>query len=418
MANNLFGDAICLKNGATIEGRITAEDKDSITIWVTYGTITIKRSEIDHIIAEEYKPPKPPMVISPTASAKTGETIGSFLDSKTTKPGHKEINKLLLGLFEPPKDTEPQGLFDDLVDKTKKETDYLLLLLEELNNLPMASAIKQDANKVLKWVIEALGRHGVHNALNVFLQILKTADEPLKIAVLKSLPQIKIDLSLLSAVLHQVRSQLVKEKTSAVKTGYINYLHLSNDKESLLLFIDCLDEGDASVRKASANALVGISQKLPADELRNLDLLERLRTKALLSRHKETRQEIMNVLGQLKDPQAVDTLMDFLLDENTEVRSEAAAALANIVDKRTTQFLIERLHLEQDLWTRMQIIGALQKISDPVIIPVMIELLLDDEEKIRQCVARALRSITPCAFGEDYEKWKEWSDKEAERQKK
>ena len=126
-------------------------------------------------------------------------------------------------------------------------------------------------------------------------------------------------------------------------------------------------------------------------------------------------EEIISIFGQLKSPEAVETLMSFLMDENAEIRSDAAMALGSIGDKKATDFLLERLQKEEDEWTKMQLIGALQKTNDPSAIPAIIEALRDDKEKVRLCAARALRNMTPHNFANDYNKWKEWWEKEQKK---
>jgi len=409
----ILADAIYLKNGSTIEGKIVSEDQQSVTVEIGFGTITIERSQIYQVIAEEWKPPKPPKIAEPSLPEKSITTtttvtptktsvsaIYSLLDAKARTPPQKEINKLLIQLIELPESSEPRQLLDELVAKSEKETDYLLLLLTETEDIG-----------VLKWVIEALGRHRVVPAVKYLLKILEGENaESLKIAVLDALGQIKDE-----STIHLIRNQLPKEKSPVVKTAIINHLFIAEDKESLPLLVDYLDDENSDVRKASTNAIISIAQKATADELTGFNLINSLKSKVVEAKHKETRQEIINIFGQLKSSEALETLMNFLLDENAEIRSESAMALGRIGDKKTTEFLIERLQKEQDTWTKMQIIGALQGTNDSTAIPALIEALRDAEEKVRLCAARALRNITPYAFGEEYEKWKEWWEKEQKK---
>jgi HEAT repeat protein len=183
---------------------------------------------------------------------------------------------------------------------------------------------------------------------------------------------------------------------------------MAEDKESLLTLVDYLDDAGNEVRNAATNGIVALVQKCTADELRSIDLMGRLKDKLLSAQQKEIREEIISIFKRLKSPEAVDVLMSLLTDENAEIRSESAMALGGIGDKKAVSFLIERLQKEEDEWTRMQIIGALQNCSDSSAIPAIIESLRDDKEKVRLCAARALRNMTSSNFGDDYGKWKEW----------
>ncbi|MFH0887845.1 MAG: HEAT repeat domain-containing protein [Planctomycetota bacterium] len=408
----ILADAIYLKNGSTIEGKIISEDKKSVTLEVGFGTITINRSQIYQVIAEEWKPsdskppqvplPEKPITVTKTVTPATPTSpsnIALLLDAKAQTPLQKDINQFLIKLIESSGENDSEPIMEEMIVKSEKDKDYFLLLLNDISDV-----------KVLKWVIEVLGRHNFAKAIKPLFEILTGDDESLKLAVLDAFTRMKE-----VSTIHLIRNQLPKEKSPTVKMALINRLISAADKESLPLFLEYLDDDDGGVRKTSADAIINITGKLTADELKSFDLFNRLRDKMSLVKNNDTRKEIINIFGRLQNPEAVNTLMDLLLDENTEIRSEAAMALADIGDKKTTNFLIDRLSKEQDNWTKMQIIGAIQKINDTATIPALIEALRDDDEKVRTCAARALRNLTPCAFGEDYEKWKEWWEKEQEK---
>ncbi|MEK7310004.1 MAG: HEAT repeat domain-containing protein, partial [Planctomycetota bacterium] len=390
-----------------VEGKIISENEKSVTLEIGYGTITINRVYIKEVIAEEWTPPKLPKVLPPEEPvSRTEETkpvtptpvssIQTLLDSYAKNPKQKEINKIFVQILNLPEDNEPWQLFEELVSQSADETEYLLLLLKE---------IKEPA--ILKWVILSLGKLQVPAAVKPLFVILDGPDEMLKLVVLDAL-RYMTDIS----TTHLLRVQLPKEKSPKIKAAIINILFIAEDKESLLLLLDYLDDPDNEVRKAATNFIITVAQKSTADELRSIDLMGRLKDKMLSTRQKETREEIISIFGKLKSPEAVEVLMSFLTDENAEIRSEAAMALGSIGDKKATNFLLERLQKEEDEWTKMQIIGALQNTNDSLAIPAIIEMLRDDKEKVRLCAARALRNMTRQSFGEDYGKWKEWWEKE------
>ena len=412
LASYLPADAIYLKNGRTVEGKIVSENEKSVTLEIGYGTITINRAYIKDVIAEEWTPPKPaPKVALPEESGRSGtkdtkpvtptsvSNIQALLDSYAKTSKQKDINKIFVKIVNLPEDGDSWQLFEELVSQSADETEYLLLLLKE---------IKDPA--VLKWVILSLGKLQVPAAVKPLFEILSGDVEMLKLAVLDALRYMK-DIS----TIHLLRSQLPKEKSPKIKTAIINILFIAEDKESLPMLPDYLDDSDNEVRNAASNAIITIARKFTVDELRSIDLMGRLKDKLLAARQKETREEIISIFKRLKSPETVEILMSLLMDENAEIRSESAAALGSIGDKKATSFLIERLQKEEDEWTMMQIIGALQQTNDSTAIPVVIEMLRDDHEKVRLCAARALRNMTPSNFGDDYGKWKEWWELEQKK---
>jgi len=410
ICNLVTADAIYLKNGRTVEGKIISESEKAVILEIGYGTITINREYIKEVVAEEWTPPKSPKTSPPEESVKRTEeakpathtpvsNIQALLDSYAKTPQHKEINKILVQLLNLPGDKEPWALFEELGAQSTDEAEYLLVLLKEVKE-----------TNILKWVILSLGKLQAPAAVKPLFEILNGNDEMLKLAVLDALRYMKN-----ISTVHLLRTQLAKERSPKVKTAIINSLFTAEDKESLSILVDYLDDPDNEVRKATTNALVTITRKCTPDELRSYDLMGRLKDKVLSTGQKETREEIISIFGQLKSPEAVETLMSFLMDENAEIRSDAAMALGSIGDKKATDFLLERLQKEEDEWTKMQLIGALQKTNDPSAIPAIIEALRDDKEKVRLCAARALRNMTPHNFANDYNKWKEWWEKEQKK---
>src|SRR3989339_574548 len=194
VANALLlpADAIYLKNGRTVEGKIIREDDKSVTLEIGYGTITIKRSYIKEVIAEEWTPPKPPAkIVLPEESVTRTEDalpatstpvsdIQLILDSYAKTPKHKEINKILVKIINLPEGNEPWQLFEELIAQSTDEAEYFLLLLKEIKN-----------SAVLKWVILSLGKHQVPAAVKPFFEILNRNDDMLKLAVLDALRYMK-----------------------------------------------------------------------------------------------------------------------------------------------------------------------------------------------------------------------------------
>ncbi|MBC7225425.1 MAG: HEAT repeat domain-containing protein, partial [Anaerolineae bacterium] len=67
-------------------------------------------------------------------------------------------------------------------------------------------------------------------------------------------------------------------------------------------------------------------------------------------------------LGRIGDPQAVPGLLEMLMDENEDVRQEAARALGEIGDPQAVPGLLEALW-DEKWWMREAAAGALGKIA-------------------------------------------------------
>jgi len=97
----------------------------------------------------------------------------------------------------------------------------------------------------------------------------------------------------------------------------------------------------------------------------------------------------------LKDPRAVEPLIETLKDKNLSVRFAAAAALGELGDPRAVELLIEALK-DKDLRVRFEAALALGVSEDPRAVGPLIEAALKDEEGlVRAAAAWALRRMDP-----------------------
>lgn len=96
-----------------------------------------------------------------------------------------------------------------------------------------------------------------------------------------------------------------------------------------------------------------------------------------------------SILGEIKDPIAVDDLVEALSDSNKNVRHASIESLGKIGDIRAVEPLINCL--SQDYWIQYPAIMALGNIGDRSAIKHLIKLLND--EKLRDAVIEALGNI-------------------------
>ncbi|MGA1839301.1 MAG: HEAT repeat domain-containing protein [bacterium] len=96
-----------------------------------------------------------------------------------------------------------------------------------------------------------------------------------------------------------------------------------------------------------------------------------------------------SILGEIKDPMAVDDLIEALTDSNENVRHASIESLGKIGDIRAVEPLINCL--SQDYWIQYPAIMALGNIGDRSAIKHLIKLLND--EKLRDAVIEALGNI-------------------------
>ena len=77
----------------------------------------------------------------------------------------------------------------------------------------------------------------------------------------------------------------------------------------------------------------------------------------------DVRSAVAAALGDLRDPRAVDPLIQALKDEHKTVRVAAAIALADIGDKRAATAISETIANEREEESRSQIKEALNRLN-------------------------------------------------------
>jgi HEAT repeat protein len=104
------------------------------------------------------------------------------------------------------------------------------------------------------------------------------------------------------------------------------------------------------------------------------------------------------ILGRLKDPTAVPTLVLALGDDDPAVRTQAASSLAAIDDRSAVEPLLETFQQDSDPWVREMAINALWLIGDPAPLEPLIATLRNHGEPagIRSACAEALGELA-CA---------------------
>lgn len=127
-----------------------------------------------------------------------------------------------------------------------------------------------------------------------------------------------------------------------------------------------------------------------ADELEKLGLSELVKA---LHEHTDpqVRQYAAYLLGQAKNPRAIQPLIESLADFDKSVREQATLALSNI-GKAAVEPLAEAM--KEPKWeTRYRAAEALGKIADEKAVKPLIQGLRDSREHVRYMAAKGLHEI-------------------------
>src|SRR5689334_2823882 len=92
------------------------------------------------------------------------------------------------------------------------------------------------------------------------------------------------------------------------------------------------------------------------------------------------RCDAARLLGQSRDPRAVDALLPDLIDSDWRVRRNAAQALGALRDQRAVEPLIQSLK-DRTMTVRQRAIVALGRIKDLRALPALLEILLENRHE-------------------------------------
>jgi HEAT repeat protein len=134
----------------------------------------------------------------------------------------------------------------------------------------------------------------------------------------------------------------------------------------------------------------------------------------------KTRSCAIEALGEIKDQRAVEPFITLAKDKKLEdaLRKSAIEAAGKVNDLRAVEPLIVLLK-EDNFEIKYASINALGDLKDSRAIEPLIRVLKDDREyrTLYTAAAGVLKSITNKDFGDDYNKWKTWYNKQKTNKK-
>ncbi len=179
----------------------------------------------------------------------------------------------------------------------------------------------------------------------------------------------------------------LKDETEdhAIRWGACSALgHIGEPAVGVLLL--ALNDEDQFMRECAAEAL---------GEIGNVDVLSFV-LESIRDEVREVRWEIITALGQIGDPQSVQSLIQVLLNQNEDcfIRGAAAEAIGDLGDASAIDPLIQVLNnTNEDNTIRGSAIEALGVIGHSRALEPLLVALKDSDSSIRQITAEAIGAI-------------------------
>lgn len=122
-------------------------------------------------------------------------------------------------------------------------------------------------------------------------------------------------------------------------------------------------------------------------------------------------QQIMEVLGRLRDERAIPRLKKYLEHENEYLRSAAVYSLSRIDGRQAVPELIERLK-DPSPGVVSIAIDILAQLNDDRAIPALIDVIRLRGGDLGEKAGQALQDMTNINYGSDWPSWQLWYDSE------
>lgn len=113
-------------------------------------------------------------------------------------------------------------------------------------------------------------------------------------------------------------------------------------------------------------------------------------------------------LGESRDPEAVQFLVQALADRDEQVRWDSVEAIEKVGDRSAAPKVIDVLVRDESVNVRRAAARCLGALGDRAAVPPLIEALGDREYRVSSAAAQALARISGQDFGRDKTAWKAW----------
>ena len=199
---------------------------------------------------------------------------------------------------------------------------------------------------------------------------------------------------------------LLRDAQPAVRSAAMIALRHLADFESFDQVAEHLTDSNSRVRTVALATLGDFAQKGALSERFAAVLAQ-----SLERADGEARMELLKEAAGLGSKDLGPVLSRLAEDSDPMVRSHAIMGLGKIGSEEYQQLILDKLVTEREYWPRIQVAGAAQAMRIEKAIDPLIEWLSDDNKEIRSAAVRALRIITRQNLGPDRTTWEEWREK-------
>ena len=244
----------------------------------------------------------------------------------------------------------------------------------------LLEALKGEYFTVRSRAALALGKIGDTRAIQPLLQLLKDPEDEVRIAACLGLGSFKDP-----STFDDITNVLLDDPKIEVRQAAAKALGNTGHPAALPYLMEALHD-----------SYWWFEREYAASDL--LDAIEKMGTaavdpliKALQDKEGTVRKFAANLLGRSGDPRAIEPLGMALYDLHHEVGKVAAESLARF-GTPALEVLVEALG-HPEMWIRIHSIGALSKIRDGRVTPILLQMLNDPEREVKKHAIRSLGEL-------------------------
>lgn len=330
---------------------------------------------------------------------------------------------------------------DDLIEVLKDRVDVLRAKSAEiLGNIgdqkaffPLLEIVKNDNEHWVKqWAVDSITKLKDPNIINELLHYADNVNDDAKEIILRKIcdlrdPSIPVYLkkiisnsndecrwlaieclgNYMNYSERQLFTTLLEDEDPFIRRSAVIALSKYNDVASLSLIIKAIDDQNPDVRNTAIEKLTNY-----ADTKFKSKVISILRKK-LNSDILDTKINAASSLFVLKDEQFLKIIMSWLSAKDSSLKIKAVEILGERKSLDSVDSLI-RLLTDNDSDVRLKAIEALSKIGDRRSVWPIIQRLKDPDENIIYFTKIVLERMNLCedCYYYEYEDWKEWFDKQ------
>jgi HEAT repeat protein len=398
-------ERIHLRNGNAIDGHLIQESNSLIVLEIPGGQMRIRKDSIDSdgagrlrielIKMRSYQEapkllpvlrPKasPPAESAPKSAPSAAPEVQPESVSLTGTP--EEQLEQAEGLLKSASKERQRGVIDSLQKLGSSAAPVIARHLSDLDDSVVPSASQ---------ALQTLKDPSVVKAVHSLLSSDRAAVREAAVSVIGALGNGKEDAA-------DVRP-LLSDSDIRVRGATIIALRRLGDTESFDRIADFISDPDSELRTKAMLALTelaqsgGLSKKLT-------EVLGRSIERA----NGQIRIELLGEAAKLGALELGPIFSRLATDPEPMVRSYAIMGLGKINSTEYEEQILERLGVERDYWPRIQLAEAAKSMKLKKAVDPLIDWLGDEDGNIRAAAYRSLQAITGLNFGSGQEEWRAW----------